>query len=462
MSPIHESTGPGAAALPSGNAIELFRRIFSHGLEAALLMRPSGDVLAANAAACKFFGASERELCARSLATSHVANADGGELLLRLLRADEPKQGELPLLRENTQRFDAEVSLVPFVDEAGQRASILTVRDISAFRLAERLAKESETRLGFVLEAAQIGDWDRDLRTNVARRSLRYDQCFGYTEPVPVWGYDTFLAHVHPSDRSRVDDCYQKAMAGLGNYDVEYRAHWPDGSLHWLWSRGRVYFDEEGKPHRAAGILVDISERHSLIEALRLSEERLELVLRGSNDAAWDLDLRTGKPYYSPRWLQMVGHEGSPPEALTASFWEQLIHPDDRQRVSSFYETTLRGRETTYELEFRLCHKHGHLVPVLSRGFVLREADGAAIRVSGTDTDLTEREKLQEAQRRQLAAEVANAAKTEFLSHMSHELRTPLNAVLGFSRVMLDETQEPLSDRHRRQVSHIQAAGRHL
>ena len=195
---------------------------------------------------------------------------------------------------------------------------------------------------------------------------------------------------------------------------------------------------------------------------LRRSEERLQLILRGSTDAAWDLDLLTGQAYYSPRWLQMVGHEDLPAEALTASFWEQLTHPDDRQRVGSFYEEILRGSDTTYEIEFRLCHKDSHAVPVLSRGLVLRAADGAAIRVSGTNTDLTERDKLQESYRRQLAAELANAAKTEFLSRMSHELRTPLNAVLGFSRVMLDDTRESLSDRHRKQMSHIQAAGRHL
>ena len=115
---------------------------------------------------------------------------------------------------------------------------------------------------------------------------------------------------------------------------------------------GHFYFDEEGKPCRAAGIVVDISERRSLIEAHRRAEERLELVLRGSNDAAWDLDLLTGQPYYSPRWLH-------------------------RRRVAAFYESMLRGSDTTYELEFRLCHRNGHAVPVLSRGFVLRAADAS-------------------------------------------------------------------------------------
>jgi PAS domain-containing protein len=93
----------------------------------------------------------------------------------------------------------------------------------------------SEQRLDFALAAADIGDWDMDLRTNVARRSLLHDQCFGYTEPVPAWGYDTFLAHISEEDRPRVDECYQRAMAGKGAYDVEFRVVWPDRSVHWLW-----------------------------------------------------------------------------------------------------------------------------------------------------------------------------------------------------------------------------------
>jgi PAS domain S-box-containing protein len=141
---------------------------------------------------------------------------------------------------------------------------------------AERLLVESEERLRFALEAAGIGDWDMDLRTNVARRSLGHDRCFGYTEPVAEWGYETFLAHVHPLDRERVDAAYKAALAGEADYDVEFRTLWRDGSLHWLWSRGRFYFDEEGKPYRVAGIQVDITAR----KTAELERESLELQLR--------------------------------------------------------------------------------------------------------------------------------------------------------------------------------------
>ena len=105
-------------------------------------------------------------------------------------------------------------------------------KDESVIRLAEQHARESEQRLGFALDAAKIGDWDMDLRTNVARRSLRHDQCFGYTEAVPEWGFDTGLAHVHPDDRERVDQNFRSAMSGAGYHDVEFRTTWPDRSEH--------------------------------------------------------------------------------------------------------------------------------------------------------------------------------------------------------------------------------------
>ena len=135
---------------------------------------------------------------------------------------------------------------------------------------------ESEQRLLFALDAAEIGDWNMDLRTNVALRSLRHDQCFGYTEAVPKWGYDTFLEHVHPADRQRVDALYSLAMGGQGNYDVDFRVIWPDGTERCLWSRGRFDFDDLGKPYRVAGIQLDITERKQSEAALIAAKEKAE------------------------------------------------------------------------------------------------------------------------------------------------------------------------------------------
>lgn len=74
-----------------------------------------------------------------------------------------------------------------------------------------------------------------------------------------------------------------------------------------------------------------------------------------------------------------------------------MLHPDDRERATQFVSTLLKGPERTYSIEFRLRHRAGQYVPVLSRGFVLRDEAGRAIRMSGTNTDLTE---AKEAERR--------------------------------------------------------------
>ncbi len=135
----------------------------------------------------------------------------------RAVSTGQPCSYDLVLHRPDGQRVHVAARAVPRTDEDGTVVALTgTVQDVTARDLAQRLLAESEERLGFALAAAEIGDWDMDLRTDVARRSLQHDRCFGYTEPVPEWGYDTFLAHVDPVDRARVDACYQAAMAGAG------------------------------------------------------------------------------------------------------------------------------------------------------------------------------------------------------------------------------------------------------
>jgi len=152
---------------------------------------------------------------------------------------------------------------------------IATLEDLAAAAMAEielratTLALRGEVeRYEFLVDAADLGDWDMDVRQNRTRRSLKHDALFGYSEMLPSWGYDDFLAHIHPEDRDRVHTAYQRALAGEGDYNVEMRTIWPDGTLHWLWSRGRFVLDDAGSPVRAAGLMADITDR-------KLSEERI-------------------------------------------------------------------------------------------------------------------------------------------------------------------------------------------
>jgi PAS domain-containing protein len=112
------------------------------------------------------------------------------------------------------------------------------------------------------------------------------------------------------------------------------------------------------------------------LAALRKSEERLLLAMRCANDGLWDWDVRTGEVYYSPRWKGMLVYAVDEIEpALSA--WERLVHPDDKLAAMNEIEAFLSGVLDRFEIEFRMRHKDGHYVAVLSRAFGVREAPGA-------------------------------------------------------------------------------------
>lgn len=186
-----------------------------------------------------------------------------------------------------------------------------------------------------------------------------------------------------------------------------------DGERTYLATKGPMR-DGNGFVTGLFGISRDITERKLAENTLKQSEERLQLVLRGSGDAPWDWNLETGDLYYSPRWWAMLGYAVD--ELPTgASLWEHIVHPDDQRRVNQAFDNVIKANSDTYDIEFRLKHKDGHYVPVLSRGFIMRDANGKPVRVSGTNTDLTERRlaeaKLNESELRyRLLIETANDA----------------------------------------------------
>lgn len=160
--------------------------------------------------------------------------------------------------------------------------------------------------------------------------------------------------------------------------------------VRWLICNAYPERDEEGRLVQVVVCFTDCTSLKRAKRKLEKSEERLRLVLRGSTDAPWDWDLVTGEVYYSERWWAMLGYQsGELP--VGPGLWMQLAHPDDAPRVAALVAQLFNDRRETYSIEFRLRHRDGHDVPVLARGFVLRNAAGRPVRISGTNTDLTER-----------------------------------------------------------------------
>ncbi len=137
---------------------------------------------------------------------------------------------------------------------------------------------ESEERLRFALDAARLGQWDLDLRTGWADRTLRHDQIFGYLELLPEWTYDHFLVHVVPEERATVDEAFQRAFRDSGFWDVRCRIRRADGEVRHIWTRARIQRDAAGHVERMLGIVGDDTERHHTEAALLESDARLRLL----------------------------------------------------------------------------------------------------------------------------------------------------------------------------------------
>jgi len=132
----------------------------------------------------------------------------------------------------------------------------------------------------------------------------------------------------------------------------------------------------------------NITERVIAERALSASEERLDLVVKGSNDGWWDLDLITNTAYHSDRWWTMLGYEQNM-DVIDPTHWQTLTHPDDITPLINHLREVVASQETQYEVELRLRHKDGHYLDILTRGFIARDASGKALRIAGTNTDIT-------------------------------------------------------------------------
>lgn len=220
-----------------------------------------------------------------------------------------------------------------------------------------------------------------------------------------------------------------------------------DGKVFWLnWSI-EPWLD---KSKNVGGIIIatqDVTESHVAQIALAASEERFQLAMEGSSDGLWDWTVTDGTVYLSPGWKKMLGYRVDE-LANHYEVWRSLLHPDDVEASEAYLNQVISDRTAdSLAFSFRLAHKNGAWVKVLSRGKILRDKDGNATRVVGTHFDRTEIEKLQselqEAWVHAQAEAKSNEAKSKFLATVSHEIRNPLNAVTGFARLIVEETTEP-------------------
>jgi PAS domain S-box-containing protein len=384
----------------------LFRDLVEASPDAILISRNFQTVFV-NPAAVHLFGVSRPDhLLDRSVVDLFAADQREAvtNAIRRSLRGERLPHVDAMVVAAGATR-DVEIDVIGVGEPAISVA--LVVRDVTERKRAERALRESEERLKLAFAGAQEGVWDWDLETGAVVYSDQWKRMLGY-------GDDEIEPHVrawerllHPDDRAAAEALTDAVMRDKRPYEGEFRLQHKEGHYITVLTRGQpVRRDPSGSVIRIVGTHLDITERKRTESALRESEERLTLAFAGAQEGIWDWNLETNAVVYSSRWKQMLGYSNDEIEPHVSA-WERLVHPDDRGAAEQADESVARGRPT-YEAEFRLRHKDGHYVQVLSRGFpVRREPGGPVVRIVGTHFDLTDRQKRE-----------SERVRTELLTHL--------------------------------------------
>jgi PAS domain S-box-containing protein len=419
------------------------------------------------------------------------------KILARLRAGERIEHFETVRLRKDGRRIDISLTISPIKGPNGQVIGASKIaRDITAQRHAQRAVDEASERLKLALDAAHLGDWMWDARTNLVTLSDTAARIFGLP-PGTTMNRDEMRKFLEVEDRERARTTADTALANHTDYEIEYRLKRPDNSEAWISTTGRGIYDEKGAIIGQLGFVQDISVRRTNEETLREQAEALRTLNDIGKVISAELDLHKTVQAVTDAATELTG-------ARFGSFFYNVLNEEDASymlytiagvpreafahfpmpRNTDLFGPTFRGEGVVRIGEVKKDPRYGknspyygmpegHLpvtsylaVPVVSRSgevlgglffghpepniFTERDeivvaglASQAAVAMDNASLYETAKRARADAEkaaaeneRLYRQAEESSRLKEEFLATISHELRTPLSAILGWARML--------------------------
>ena len=182
-------------------------------------------------------------------------------------------------------------------------SEIMCFQETTARQGLEDALRGSEERLRMATEAAGIGVWDWDVIKDELVWSDTRKALLGLPPDSPA-NFKVLMNSVHPDDRETMTAAINRTLQEKRDYAIEYRALWPDGSLHWQVAKGHAFYDDTGRPTRMTGISIDIDKR-------KLAEQRLHLQSAALKAAANSIVITDSKGtilWTNPAFSRLTGY----------------------------------------------------------------------------------------------------------------------------------------------------------
>jgi PAS domain S-box-containing protein len=263
-------------------------------------------------------------------------------------------------------------------------------------RKSEEAVRESEERLRAALSASGTGTFRWNIRTNELDWDEPLNALFGLPAGQTVRSLEKFVAMVHPNDRPGVlERCDRCAREGA-DFEMEFRVIWPDGTVHWRNSNGKVFFDDSGMPLYMTGACVDVTGRKLAEEKLRVSVEFTNSLISSMQDGFAVLDANGVQTVVNPAFCKMTGLAREEMIGTQAPFpyWP----PEECERIQAALNATMKDNITNFELTFM--RRDGQRFPVIVSPAAVKNRAGETISYCATVKDITDRNLADEALRR--------------------------------------------------------------
>ena len=317
---------------------------------------------------------------------------------------------------------------------AGRDAVLEVIHDITERKRAEAALLESQALLKDAQRRAKLAYWFWDPVTQSYTFGDAYREIIGAESMDDLRTDEAFLRFVHEHDRDWMAAAVKRGRETLEAQDLEYRVRRADGKIVWLREVSEPELDAKGKPYRLFGVVQDITDQKRAAGILAESEMRLRQAGRMAKFGhwLWIADVpggwANGRSEYSMEAAAILGRAPADLTMGTVQHCEQVVHPEDRERLRIAYEQV--SRDKTYTLEYRIVRPDGEVRDVLEFSENTFDTDGRTVSTIGTAQDVTDRKNMEE-QRLKLVHMTRIGILGQLSGVLAHELNQPLAAILS-------------------------------
>jgi PAS domain S-box-containing protein len=364
-----------------------------------LFMLEGGRIRWANPEFARMLGYTLEEMTAADAPGELRFEGEDRERLLHAARTLRPGDGSVhvctPMRRSDGSwaRVELHLGRIVMGDHqvvvgAGQDVSLASVEDDSLRAELARYRRVFDDDLCGTVVASP------DCR--IVACNAEFARLAGFPSPEAAVGVELDRLEAEPGELAERVETLRRGGAAAGPSELELVRR--DGTRVRVVARLAADLDDAGQPRELRGYLVDVTQRAQREQVLLLSDERLRLLELATNDVTWDWDLATGRLLWNAAGPLRLRY--TPDEVRTSPEWHfEHVHPDDRERVVAGVHGAISGVAAAWTDEYRFLRGDGTYATVHDRAYVMRNARGEPVRVTGWMVDVTERKRVEETQR---------------------------------------------------------------